>query len=68
MYREAAVDIVDDNAEDYTRTLKIAYSGPTPNGCFEGTGTFTVTYTVDTPWTSPPFVAARRTVSVEDVN
>lgn len=69
IYQECAVDIVDDNAEDYARSLKIAYSAPlSPGRCLAKLDTFTVKYTVATPWTNPPFVAAIRTVQVKDRN
>ena len=45
-YKEYAVDVRDDNAEDYLRSLKIAYSRPLPAGCHVEMGTFEVNYTV----------------------
>lgn len=69
LYTECAVDILDENAEEYARNLKIAYSRPmSPGKCLAEMGTFTVNYTVATPWTSPPFVGVVRTVEIQDRN
>jgi len=67
-YEEYGVDIVDDNAEDYFRSLKMTYSRPLPQGCLLEMGEFHVNYTVATPWTSPNFVSAKRTVVIDNVN
>jgi len=66
VYQEYAVDILDENAEEYLRSLKIAYSQPLPHGCLTTIGEFHVNYTVATPWTSPPYVRKTRRVVVED--
>ena len=44
-YEEHGVDIIDDNAEDYLRSLKIDYSRPVPQGCLLEMGQFDVNYT-----------------------
>lgn len=62
------MDVVDDNAEEYLRSLKMTYSKPLPQGCLLEMGEFYVNYTVATPWTTPEFVSARRTVVVDNVN
>ena len=62
------MDIIDDNAEEYLRSLKIEYSRPLPQGCLLEMGQFTVDYTVATPWTTPDHVSAQRTVIIENVN
>ena len=67
-YEECAVDIMDDNAEDLARTLKIAYSEPLPSGCLRKMGSFHVNYSVATPWTDPPFQKVTRTVEVGDLD
>jgi len=67
-YREYAVDVIDENAEDYLRSLKITYSRPLPPACLENIGSFHVNYTVATPWTSPPYVSVTRNVVIEDIN
>lgn len=67
-YKEYAVDIVDDNAEDYSRSLKIAYSRPLPPGCLDTIGSFHVNYTVATPWTNPPYARITRDVIIEDID
>ena len=67
-YEELGVDIVDDNAEEYHRSLKISYSRPLPQGCLLEMAEFYVDYTVATPWTEPEFVRARRTVVIQNVN
>jgi len=68
VYKESAVDILDENAEEYLRSLKIAYSQPLPHGCLTKIGEFHVNYTVATPWTSPPYVRLTRRVIVEDID
>lgn len=68
IYQEHAVDIQDENAEEYLRSLKIAYSQPLPSGCLTKIGEFHVNYTVATPWTSPPYVRITRRVIIEDIN
>lgn len=68
VYKEYAVDIQDENAEEYLRSLKIAYSQPIPYGCLTQIGEFHVNYTVATPWTSPPFVSITRRVIIEDID
>ena len=60
--------MIDDNAEEYLRSLKIAYSAPLPQGCLLEMGKFSVSYTVATPWTEPQFVTATRTVVIDNVN
>jgi hypothetical protein len=66
VYKEYAVDIQDENAEAYLRSLKIAYSRPLPNGCLTQVGEFHVNYTIATPWTSPPYVRLTRRVIIDD--
>jgi len=68
VYKEYAVDIQDENAEEYLRSLKIAYSQPLPHGCLAKIGEFHVNYTVATPWTSPPYVRVTRRVIIEDID
>lgn len=68
VYQEAAVEILDENAEEYLRSLKITYSQPLPHGCFEEMGEFHVNYTVATPWTTPPYVRITRRVIIEDID
>jgi hypothetical protein len=67
-YKEYAVEIQDENAEEYLRSLKIAYSKPLPSGCLTQIGEFHVNYTVATPWTSPPYVRITRRVIIEDID
>jgi len=67
-YREHMVDIVDDNAEDYLRSLKVTYSQPLPPGCLTGVGEFHVNYTVAMPWANPPYVRVTRRVIIDDIN
>jgi hypothetical protein len=67
-YEEHGIDVIDDNAEEYLRSLKIAYSRPLPQGCLLEMGEFTVDYTVATPWTTPNFVRATRTVVIDNVD
>jgi hypothetical protein len=67
-YKEHAVDIIDENAEEYARSLKITYSKPLPPGCLAEMGEFHVNYTVATPWTSPPYVRITRRVIIENIN
>lgn len=65
VYKEHGVDIVDDNAEDYARSLRIRYhEAISPGKCLARPGTFPVEYAVATPWTDPPFVQTTRTVVV----
>ena len=68
VYQEYAVDIQDENAEEYLRSLKITYSQPLPQGCLTRMGEFHVNYTVATPWTSPPYVRVTRRVIIEDID
>lgn len=68
VYQEYAVEIQDENAEEYLRSLKIAYSRPLPHGCFLHIGEFHVNYTVATPWTTPPYVRVTRRVVIEDID
>jgi Calcium-binding EGF domain len=67
-YKEYAVEIHDENAEEYLRSLKIAYSKPLPSGCLTEIGEFHVNYTVATPWTSPPYVRITRRVVIDDID
>ena len=67
-YVECAIDVVDENAEDLMRSLKITYSEPLLHGCLTKTGDFEVKYSVATPWTNPPLVSIVRTVRVEDLD
>jgi hypothetical protein len=67
-YEEHGVDIIDDNAEEYLRSLKIEYSRPLPQGCLLEMGQFQVNYTVATPWTTPNHARAQRRVIIENVN
>jgi hypothetical protein len=68
VYKEYAVDIDDENAEEYMRSLKIAYSEPLPHGCLTKIGEFHVNYTIATPWTSPPYVRITRHVIIDDID
>jgi hypothetical protein len=67
-YKEYAVDVIDDNAEEYLRSLRITYSQPLPPGCLTQMGNFHVNYTIATPWTSYQFVRVTRQVVVEDID
>lgn len=67
-YREYMVDIVDENAEDYLRNLKITYSRPLPPGCLTSVGEFHVNYTVAMPWANPPYVRVTRRVVIDDID
>ena len=67
-YKEHAVDIMDENAEEYLRSLRITYSQPLPPGCLVQMGSFHVNYTIATPWTSYQFVRVTRNVIVKDVD
>lgn len=67
-YKEHAVDIQDENAEEYLRLLKMTYSDAMPKGCFTKIGEFHVNYTIATPWTSPPYVRVTRHVIIEDID
>ena len=67
-YREYMVDIVDDNAEDYLRSLKVSYSQPLPPGCLTQVGEFHVNYTIAMPWAKAPFVRETRRVVIEDID
>lgn len=67
-YKESLVEIIDDNAEDYERSLKVAYSEPLPPGCLTSIGEFTVTYTISLPWANPPYVRIARKVVIEDID
>jgi len=67
-YKEYAVDIIDENAEEYLRSLRITYSQPLPPGCLTEMGEFHVNYTVATPWTSYQFVRVTRRVVVDDID
>ena len=67
-YREYMVDIVDENAEDYLRSLKVSYSEPLPPGCLTKVGEFHVNYTVAMPWAKDPFVRVTRRVIIEDID
>lgn len=67
-YEEHGVDIIDDNAEEYLRSLKIEYSRPLPQGCLLEMGQFKVNYTVATPWTTPDHASAQRNVIIGNVN
>ena len=67
-YKEYAVDVMDDNAEDYLRSLKIAYSRPLPPGCLVEMGAFQVNYTVAMPWANPPYARVTRDVLIEDID
>lgn len=68
LYKEYAVDVLDENAEDYLRSLRISYSKPLPYGCLTTIGEFHVNYTVATPWTSPPYVRVTRRVTIHDID
>lgn len=67
-YQEYAVDILDENAEEYLRSLKVSYSHPLPQGCLVEIGEFHVDYTVATPWTSPSNITITRRVIIEDID
>ncbi|KAL3806826.1 hypothetical protein ACHAXA_003298 [Cyclostephanos tholiformis] len=67
-YEEYGVDVIDDNAEEYLRSLKITYSRPLPQGCLLEMGAFTVNYTVATPWTVPNFARTTRTVVIDNID
>jgi hypothetical protein len=68
VYKEYAVEILDENAEEYLRSLKIAYSQALPHGCLTRVGEFHVNYTIAMPWTSPPYVRITRRVVIEDID
>lgn len=68
VYKEYAVEIQDENAEEYLRSLKIAYSQPLPHGCLTKIGEFHVNYTVAMPWAEPPYVRVTRRVIIEDID
>jgi hypothetical protein len=68
VYQEHSVQILDRNAEEYKRKLKITYSQPLPTGCLTRIGEFHVNYTVATPWTSPPYLRVTRRVVIEDID
>lgn len=68
IYKEYAVEVDDENKEDYERSLKISYSKALPPGCFTRIGEFHVNYTVATPWTSPPYVRVTRKVIIDDID
>mmetsp|Transcript_18401 Transcript_18401/g.23940 ORF Transcript_18401/g.23940 Transcript_18401/m.23940 type:complete len:782 (+) Transcript_18401:3-2348(+) len=75
-YDELGVDVVDENAAAFERTLRIAYSdaslfphrnrGGQNQVPYFKTGSYKVNYRVDTPWTTPPFIEAKRRVTVVD--
>ena len=67
-YREYMVDIVDENAEDYLRSLKVSYSKPLPTGCLTQVGEFHVNYTIAMPWAKDPFVRETRRVIIDDID
>jgi hypothetical protein len=67
-YEEYGVEVLDENAEEYLRSLSVSYSQPLHQGCLTTTGKFHVKYTVATPWTSPPQSTITRQVVVEDIN
>lgn len=67
-YREYFVDIIDENAEDYLRSLKISYSRALPPGCLTQVGEFNVTYTVSMPWATTPYVRITRRVIIDDID
>jgi hypothetical protein len=62
------VEIVDENAEDYLRSLKISYSQALPKGCLTQVGEFHVNYTVAMPWANPPYVRITRRVVIDDTD
>lgn len=74
VYHELGVRIVDENAEAYERSLRVAYSKARDfpsrrkgdGAPFFKLGDYQVTYRIDTPWTSPPFVETLRRVRVVD--
>lgn len=68
VYQEYMVDIIDENAEDYLRSLKISYSRPLPTGCLTRVGEFHVNYTVAMPWATPPYVRTTRRVVIDDID
>ncbi|CAJ1962401.1 unnamed protein product [Cylindrotheca closterium] len=68
VYQEYMVDILDENAEDYLRSLKISYSRPLPTGCLTHVGEFHVNYTVAMPWATPPYVRTTRRVVIDDID
>jgi hypothetical protein len=67
VYHECGVEIVDENAEEYTRRLQIEYSRPV-GGCLRTLEPIIVNYTIETKWTDPPFVRQTRKVNVIDVD
>ena len=67
-YQESAVEILDSNAEEYLRSLKVSYSHPLPQGCLAKMGEFRVDYTVATPWTSPSQITVTRRVIIDDID
>ena len=67
-YEELAVEVLDENSEEYKRNLNIDYSSPHLGTCGRPIGTYFVNYSIDTPWTFPTSVYVTRMVHVEDAN
>jgi len=63
-----AVEVLDENSEEYKRNLNIDYSSPHLGTCGRPIGTYFVNYSIDTPWTFPTSVYVTRMVHVEDAN
>ena len=68
VYHEYGVEIQDANSEEYSRSLRIEYSKPYPRDCLHQIGSFNVDYSVDTPWTVPPYQKVTRQVIIEDID
>lgn len=67
-YEEYGIQILDRNAEDFGRNLRMSYSEPIPSGCLYKIGEFTVNYTVTSPWTVPDTVWVARRVIIDDID
>jgi hypothetical protein len=66
-YEELGLKILDENSEDYARFLEVDYSMPL-GVCLATKGSFHVNYTIETPWTDPPFLRIQRMVFIDDVD
>jgi hypothetical protein len=67
-YEEYGVTVNDNNLEDFPRTIATRYSDVLPSGCLMELGKWHVNYTMQTPWTEPPFQSITRTIVVEDID
>lgn len=68
VYHEYSAEIEDKNKEEYQRVIRIEYSVPYPRDCLHKIGSFNVNYSVDTPWTVPPYQKITRQVVIEDID